>query len=370
MARNGSRLVMCLLGIVIGASCQSKPESADDEPDSPVLVTSTLPELAEESLPSNMKLSPNRVSDPIAVSENGGIAVIEGDGAAMIRIADGVGMMPHTVGKPGQGPGELSAPVLLTLTPTTVSLFDMSQNKLVTLSVPDGKVQRERRLTTVSIPADDAGSRGLLVRTIGGSGITPALIDDRGALTTLIPPGDTAYHKLLNGDDLSVKPSVGLWTGGFIVANGSLYRIALYDWTGHALRTLSRNLDPMKMTANQIEADLQSLVSYRGPNGERTDEATLANRRRELESKVVPHFSHQSPLRSDAQGRIWVLGTEGDSAYADVFTPEAFLGRISLGCTNFGGRWALAGKWLAVVCEASPTDDEVIVRRYKISDKP
>jgi hypothetical protein len=35
--------------------------------------------------------------------------------------------------------------------------------------------------------------------------------------------------------------------------------------------------------------------------------------------------------------RIWVLDIAGDSAFADIFLSEAFIGRLAVACPEFDG---------------------------------
>ncbi|MEP6591016.1 MAG: hypothetical protein ABJC19_07520 [Gemmatimonadota bacterium] len=67
-------------------------------------------------------------------------------------------------------------------------------------------------------------------------------------------------------------------------------------------------------------------------------------------------------------GRRPHLATEGGVVFADVFTDDAFIGRLLLLCAGFEGRRALRGHWLALVC--APDDPaaagDAVVKRWRI----
>ena len=164
-------------------------------------------------------------------------------------------------------------------------------------------------------------------------------------------------------------PTVGVWQGGILIGNGRTYRIALYDWDGKLVRVLARDTTSSLPGSARVGKLVRQAASFRGPNGERPDPVQLAQDQDKARTTPMRFFSHLAPLQTDARGRIWVVGPDADSAYADVFTPTGFIGRLALGCGGFAGRWALKGEWLAMACDADEDDTvDAVVKLFRIVD--
>ena len=126
-----------------------------------------------------------------------------------------------------------------------------------------------------------------------------------------------------------------------------------YDWEGRYRFALGRDLGRNRRSAAQVERDLaardRSVVARSAADREAA--------RRRLAADSIRWFSHLSPPRPDHAGRIWIVGTAGDTTFADLFAAQQFIGRLVLDCPGFRGRWALERRWLALVCEAADDRD-------------
>jgi hypothetical protein len=115
-----------------------------------------------------------------------------------------------------------------------------------------------------------------------------------------------------------------------------------------------------------VDEQMVSLRRWKGRDGRSLDRAALDREESTLREKPLDFFSHVHGLEFDGKGRLWVLGPQGDSAYADVFADTLFLGRLSIGCRDFGGSFALNKMFLAMVC--SDTEDSPTVQLYQLRE--
>jgi hypothetical protein len=175
-----------------------------------------------------------------------------------------------------------------------------------------------------------------------------------GRFRPVVPERDTfvanSFGVPLRSDGGTRNPTLGLWGNGFIVGDGWTYRLALYDWSGILVRMLQRDVDSPRLSEAQLERALQSTVRSLRAAGRSLDDARIARMREEERKREQRHFGFHRPTGLDSLGRIWVLGVAGDSAFADLFSEERFLGRLALPCNGFSHGWSLAGRWLVVAC--------------------
>ena len=192
----------------------------------------------------------------------------------------------------------------------------------------------------------------------------------------LVDPSDPFLARFpkrqLMADGSTIKlPVLGVWQDGFLVADGFDYRIALYDWDGNLIRVLGRSLPASKQSPRRIQRAVDLAIrSHPRRSALRPDDV---NRIRERTiNRPQPFFTHRGPsqIRADSAGRFWVLGIDGDSGFADVFSSTEFLTRIPLSCPDFESRWALNDTWLALVC-ATPDSafaGDNVFQLYRIED--
>src|SRR5690606_27771372 len=82
----------------------------------------------------------------------------------------------------------------------------------------------------------------------------------------------------------------------------------------------------------------------RGPN---TPE--VASQLDRAQQERLPHFEHPG-IWPDEYGRVWVTGTVGDSAFIDVFSGSAHLGRVTHSCSENKRRIGHSLRWIVLVC--------------------
>lgn len=132
-----------------------------------------------------------------------------------------------------------------------------------------------------------------------------------------------------------------------VLGNGQTYRILVFSAAGQPIGTIERSLDTMpRVTERQIETEVRQLLA----SGQQLNDAYLKIVRRQLAKERLPFFAPAQGFRYDGGGRLWVVGYEGDSTFADIFSDTIFVRRFSLGCYGFDGQWDLKGDWLALSC--------------------
>jgi hypothetical protein len=164
---------------------------------------------------------------------------------------------------------------------------------------------------------------------------------------------------------------VGLWPGGFFAADGFKYRLALYSWDGTLQAILARDLPPSLLSAARVEQELKQNLTILESRRGKFAAADVQRLRDEAARRVRPYFRHNTLSTGlDSQGRIWIVGLEADSGYADLFNSNRFLGRLHLPCPGFDAGWSLKGTWLALACApADPAfDGDAVFKVFRIID--
>jgi hypothetical protein len=318
---------------------------------------------------------PNSVSERFALGPDGRTAMqLSAGSETLLGIFDSTGAMVLGLGKSGEGPGELRNPTLAVFDANRVIVGDMAQPRLVTFDPNTGKA---RATTPLTLPVTLLASRGdrflVAVPTSSGVVLPGWLTLDASEVQPLVFPTDsfiTQHFPPASDPRTTPRATLGAWRGGVIVADGRSYSVGLYDSTGTFVRALHREVADRIPTAEMVAAFQSSAEGYRGPDGKGRDPARIADEVAAYRRSTLPHFYHTVPIIDDRVGRIWVVGVEGDSAFADIFTPTAHLGHIGISCSGFGGRWALNGEWLALVCGAPERSDRVAVMQlYRIVER-
>ena len=144
----------------------------------PVVTTSAaMPMLREVSWRATLDNSLLGTNHDVIVSERGNVAFGMRNGDQVLTVVDTAGEIIATLGRRGEGPGELRLPLLVGFSDSSITVFDGQLLKLVTFAIPSGEAGRERRFTGTVFPALDAGAHGLLVRTASATGgIVPGLV--------------------------------------------------------------------------------------------------------------------------------------------------------------------------------------------------
>ncbi len=289
-------------------------------------------------------------------------------GATRLVVLDSTGAIVGRFAGSGSGPREVTAPQPVGFLDGNVVIWDLALLRLgywTRLGESSGLVAVGQPVVPLSI-----SDRGILGLKLTGGEATPVLIN---------PQTGEIRPLLLRGHDFLAAPrsatpggppfvvSAGQWRDGFVLAHPASFRIGFFTWSGELVHTAQGPAGGAKLSRGRVELAIES---YQMSRLFRSDpsEARLREARNQLESTRLPGFSPANPLGVDSQGRVWVMGIEGDSAFADVFSPPSYLGRIGVPCPGFEGRWSLAGRWLAVVCRPSEAtfDGDAGVRVFKV----
>jgi hypothetical protein len=173
-----------------------------------------------------------------------------------------------------------------------------------------------------------------------------------GGERVIVADGDSAVTELLDISPVgrgaqSQLASITTTRGRVVVANGLKYRWLIYSADGKLLGDGGRSLDTtQRLTQRQVEAELRQIEA----SGQSLTAKYLESVRRQLERQRLPFFSPVQGLRHDGAGRLWVVGYQADSAFADLFGERGFVRRLPLGCPGFDGQWDLTGSWLVLAC--------------------
>lgn len=272
---------------------------------------------------------------------------------ALARVSPPTGE-PRPFGVRGSGPGEVRGAATLGECSGAIEVFDLMQLRFLRFQ-DDGKVETTS-LDSPFFPRAQAtieGRHALFGVVPGPTGSLPAVMDvQTGRLDKLITAPDSFIAATFGPSEGRPKSAtVGLWSNGFLMADGATCVLGLYDWNGDLIRVLHREVPEIVRTTSRIERDLAGL---RGRSAEQVERARVS-----LESSPLPHFSHTASTGLDDGNRTWIVGPARDSAYADVFSDQRFLGRIAIPCLDFENAWSMNSRWLSLVCTDPKSTDGV-----------
>lgn len=326
-------------------------------PPVPLKSSAAMPRLERVPFATSVDDPPLSTADGFALGASGAVAMtLAPGGRFLIGIFDTAGTQRSMAGIRGEGPGELRAPMPFVLDAERLLVSDLAQARIVTFDPESGRAIATTPMIE-PLPALTAEGDRLLVRVMNPGGtMLPGwyrLGDKKSvALVAATDSFITQHFPAARDPRLTTLAVLGIWRGGVIVADGRSYALALYDSSGHVVRILTRDVAPRLPTTAMIDRFRRRAERYRGPDGKGHDRVRIAVDVDAYRDAPQPHFSHVSPLREDRFGRIWVVGMEGDSAFADLFTPTSHVGHLGIPCPGFSGRWSLQGEWLALLCEA------------------
>ena len=309
----------------------------------------------------NIDNSPRYLTGVFAIGPQGMLFNPDDRGDGLLySVLDSTGQVIRRTAKRGDGPGEVrgevidvsdSAYIVRGMSPARLSRFTLEGVLLESSPVTE---QANSRLAvtpreTIALQQTQDGFLPVIISI--STGKIRSLVSRPDSFLASFPPQGI----LPNG---SVRlPILGRWPGGFIAADGFKYRLALYSWDGHLQRILSRNLPPPRLSEARIDREFKDNVAFLKTRHS-MGAADMANVREQIASRPQPFFLHNrdSQIGLDGEGRIWVVGIDADSGFADIFSSTQFLGRIPLPCPGFEQGWSLKGKWLAIACK--PDDPE------------
>jgi hypothetical protein len=363
-----SRLLLSLAFMVGVLGCESQPSTRLAE--SSVGSSTEMPGVELVFVSSDPEESPGSISSRIRVGGDGLVLMPadRSDPATMV-VVDSTGELIAAFGPKGEGPNELQRALPFEMLSGGPLVVDLAKLRVLQFD-SNGLVARQLELggPTV-IPVGMIDDTMMLVSVAGMQGFLPGTLDlGKGGLKLLLGKPDSVLSSFGGIMSAGPQPVFGRWANGFVVANGQEYRIALYDWEGHLIRILDRNVPAPRRSPEQAVAEFEEFRN--APPGRRSTPAELEIKRAELISEDLPHFLHLARLWPDYKSRLWVVGPAGDTAYADVFSDTMFLGRLSLPCKGIERGWAVNGRWLALSCQPDdPTfEGDAVLKLFRITE--
>jgi hypothetical protein len=345
------RLLLCLLAV----GCASAPETTStvidsagvsiasyDGPDRP-LEWRFVPEFRlggdDEGLAAFYRVTRNFVGADAA----GRVYVLDPPGRHVIEF-DTAGVVLRTLGRRGQGPGELGNPASIAVRPDGgVAVFDYSRFGLVTFK-PDGEPGPVHRLGSAPpsfvqphfAPWGD-GWLVLASRPGVGGGVTNALLQLTAADTSDIATLSMATAPMVTYPTceagLSLPPVFApeiVWAASptrAAVASGADYRVELHSLTGER-GSVRRLVTPLSATSGLAERELGEGFRVNFGDGPCTIPSGEMVEGRGFES-VVPTIAN---LTIAPDGSLWVerRRVAGDSlTRIDIFDPQGeYLGTL------------------------------------------
>lgn len=295
-------------------------------------------------------------------------------GSAVVLVTDSSpGGVP--IGGIGEGPGEARMPVPMIVDSAGVSAFDLAAARFTTWERA-GELVSTHWMPPSVMPVVAMPDGRLLGGRSQAGGRIPVVVDPAtGKTTEVLAPSDSLYQALFETrgthevDVPGLKVVLGVWSGGVVIGNGETFTFGLFDLHGERVALATLDLPPRYLGPAELDRELDRLESA---GLLRRDPARRAQARARLAGEQLPWVSHVSPPRSDGAGRLWIVRWGGtDSVVAELFAGSRHLGSLPLACPDYGGEWALAGDWLALVCGPSdPADDhDAVVHRYRVRDR-
>ncbi len=311
-----------------------------------------MPSLVLQRTSDSLSNSPGSVWASFVVGSDGTIVLYDDRGDGMLySVVDSSGAVVRRFGRIGDGPGEVRGGNMIGIVDST---FLLDQEPRVTAFSLSGRVLASRVLDAMTFLRAAVSDRQALGVQPFHQGDFPVLVSiTSGTVRMLVPAGDSfmaaAFPPGLPPDGHPRIPVVGIRDSGFVLGDGWNYQLALYDWNGTLVRVLRRALPRIRLTPRRIDREVQATVrSLREVRGRRPGDS--ARVRDDVIRRPQEFFPHNGHLGFDTQGRLWVVGIDADSGYADLFNDHRFLGRLALPCADFAGQWSLNGAWLVLAC--------------------
>lgn len=360
--------ILLAVSIVLGRPLDLSAQSAILKPNGEPLPTLHLMFSSRD-----LESSPNELTGFVRVGPQGA-TLFESDKSVSLRLTllDSTGRVITRMGRTGSGPGEVRIPVPVSVTAGHVVVWDVAQLRFTEWSL-DGHLIRTDVITKPAAPALET-AHGMLAIVLDSGRTHPVVIQPQtGSITPLVDPAEPFFQSQFvqhSGTGPAYAPTLGQWSGGFLLGNPASYQVGIYTWDGKLQRTLSGSIAPIELSkqrANTAYEKTKRMLTARGP----ISESQLSDIRNRIAKTLLPAFTPANPIGEDVSQRIWVLGIVGDSAFADVFSNRGYLGRLGIACPGFEGRWSLSGRWLVLLCQSDDKDyaGDVVVRLFRIDMK-
>ncbi len=359
--RIGASLVLGLGPIFLASCSAGTPEVSRGRTDSEFEIDSTVPQLVriERTIPDTN--SPPSSDTDHSVFGPGSTIFFRppASGGLAGIVIDSLGQAVAEFGRLGAGPNEFQLPMrMLSSSSGDVVVFDAGLLRATTIDAR-GRTVRSLPVQVSALPIGIVGD-SLDFAQVKGRAVSVFRWDGKGQKRMLLTDSTPAFaaepgFATPSPNGRSVIPVFG--SDGYRIAVGDPwnYTVLLFKDDGSFVERLHRDLPVPRRTERQVLAAVANRGRWRGPSGEQLASAEAETK---VRAEVLPYFSHVSPFAFDAGHRLWIVGVDGDSVFADVFAGSKFLTRIGIPCFDFSGRWSLHGEWLSLACGAANAQEE------------
>lgn len=356
-----ARWLGCILALSTACSLQA-PER--DQPPRSGQVTLALPSLLLDTVTNNPAGDDLRLGSPIAVGPQGDLLFSTPRFDPVIQLLLRADRTRLEFARRGDGPGEARSPTPTFVSDSEVVVLDGSLSRITRWS-RHGEFKRSTRLRRpVGNPIAHLSEGQWLGSGLSHDGFSLLAIDDHtGSISEIVPPSDSfiAAHFPDERSVVRNRPALGAWSGGLALGDTRAYAIALYDWSGRRVTVIHPPVGPNLPTEDQVQDRFLQWQRSGRPGG-----LSDVERLKEIRTTPMPWFANR--VRVDSKGRMWVVGTTGDSVFADLYAADHPLGRLQIPCRRTGGRWDLNGSWFAIVClpDDERSDADAVVKLFRL----
>ncbi len=318
----------------------------DDRPDVPAFVATT----------SSGALV---IPAPAAGSDAGWVTVISADGTIAFRIA-----------RRGRGPGEVVTPGRVFTAGDTIFVSDPVKSTLELFGM-DGSYRGTVRVPAVGVPMDVGGRQVLVWHPLrDGRPIVRYRLDGRelASGSTIVAASDSFYAHATPVDATigePRQPDAALGPTSTGIADRYTLQVMEVDSTGRRALMGEQRVrlrTPAELAEARRRLEAMARRGIPGPGGVRVTPPDLSDRLRQLARDSLPHFAPGN-LHLDAAGRIWLVASDGDRGFVEVYAGGSLEARKPLDCRSPLGS-DLEGDWLVVICQEE--GDSVAVLRYQV----
>jgi len=271
---------------------------------------------------------------------------------AHVKVFDKNGRYLKTIGKKGQGPGEMASPFSISITPDDeIVIQDLNNRRIIFLSL-DGNFIRSLSTAEWIIVGSKTDSKGNIIAVVSYMQPDQQIIELRkfdmelnplvSYRSILLPRRSSAYNPF--------RPEMS-WTltekDCVIYGYPEKYELDVYDPEGNLIRKIFKDSKPVKVSPEEIEE-----VKKKLPGPMRLD--------------ISRYHSAYRDLTTDEEGRIyvrtWEKKSDTNGYYFDIFDPDGkYIAKIHLAFNP--------AVWKNEQVYAIEEDENgfQVVKRYKVS---
>lgn len=332
----------------------------------------TLPQLVE--LPLRLGLEDQRREIfHLVVDDHGSIiySINTPGGDRLIRL-DSTGKRTDSFAPTGSQPGEFTDLAIPFRAGDTILVFDTAR-LLFAKFLRDGTYSGDTPETLPRIPlavfndSVDEFVAGRDGRTSSGMIVRRALNSTR--IRPLLNSGDSLLIRTLGQNDNRV-PVWASGNRGSVLADPISYRLFFFWPNGSVRFAAGREIPPNRRGPRELALRLRELELAERfdtlPDGSAKSAPDLIRRKESAATDTIVHFV-QPGMQFDGQGRLWIIGTTGDTTFADVFADTTFLGRTLLPCIR-PSSVSINNDWLAVACTATSMGGVYPLHLYRVKE--